>query len=139
MPSIRPNTSAARRLLRRGAILGLALALTGFAGADESLIATPEQLHQLALEARSARDYQAMMAFLRAAARAGDVASQELLAALLMAGPALHGAAVPVDLCEASRWARSALAQGSWLARHQLFVLAGARQSQPAAARCLAP
>ena len=77
--------------------------------------------------------------FWGAAAGAGDVASQELLATLLVAGPALHGGAVPADLCEAAHWARRALAQGSWLAPHQLFVLSGARQAQPAAARCLAP
>lgn len=140
MASIRSDhaSAARRRRLRWNTALGLAL-LAGLAGAGEWPSATPEQLHQLALEARSARDYPAMMAHLRAAAGAGDVASQELLATLLVAGPALHGGAVPADLCEAAHWARRALAQGSWLAPHQLFVLSGARQAQPAAARCLAP
>ncbi len=85
--------------------------------------ATPEQHYQLALEAQSARDYPQMLALLRQSARAGNVEAQEMLALALLAGPAVYGAAVRADRCEAQHWARQAFVQGSLVAWQQLVFL----------------
>lgn len=84
---------------------------------------TPEQQYQLALEAQSARDYPQMLGLLRRSAHAGHVEAQEMLALALLVGPAVYGAAVPADRCEALHWVRRAFAQGSLVAWQQLVFL----------------
>ena len=100
---------------------------------------TPEQTYQLALEARTARDYAAMLAFLRQAGEAGELAAQEMLGSVLLAGPALYGDAVPADPCEAALWVRRAAAQGSAVGRHQRDILNGMRDLPGGRAACAAP
>lgn len=88
---------------------------------------TPEQSYQLALEARTARDYPAMLSLLRQAAAADDLAAQELLGSVLLTGPALYGNAVAADPCEAAYWIARATALGSDVATHQRVILNGLR------------
>lgn len=90
-------------------------------------IATPEQLYQMALEARTARNYTAMLDYLRRSADAGDRTAREMLASVLLAGTPLYGKAVQADPCEAARWMRLSAAQGSAVGRHQLMLLNGMR------------
>jgi TPR repeat protein len=97
------------------------------ASAAEPGAVMPEQAYQLALEARTARDYSAMLAWLRQAGEADHLRAQELLASLLLSGGALYGGAVRADACEAERWVLRASAQGSTVARHQRVVLNGLR------------
>jgi len=106
---------------------------TQAAGAPE---VTPEQTYQLALEARTVRDYAAMLALLRQAGEAGELAAQEMLGSVLLAGPALYGDAVPADPCEAASWTRRAAARGSAVGRHQREVLNGLRDLPGGSAGC---
>ncbi|VCU69781.1 hypothetical protein PIGHUM_01846 [Pigmentiphaga humi] len=92
-----------------------------------SEIATSEQFYQMALEARSERNYGAMLTLLRQAATRGELEAQEMLASVLLAGPALYGAGVKADPCEATHWARLAAEQGSETGRHQWMILNGLR------------
>lgn len=95
--------------------------------ASEQAHFTPQQAYQLALEARTTRDYPAMLKLLRQAAEEGDLSAQELLGTVLLAGPALYGAAIQADPCEAAHWVRQATAGGSYVAMHQRLVLNGLR------------
>ncbi|QIL82787.1 sel1 repeat family protein [Diaphorobacter sp. HDW4A] len=88
---------------------------------------SPEQVYQMALEARTERDYPAMLRLLREAGDAGEVRAQELLASVLLVGPGLYGNAVTTDPCEASRWAHRAAMQGSEVGKHQRVLLNGMR------------
>ncbi|MCD0504362.1 sel1 repeat family protein [Bordetella petrii] len=120
------------RLRARGLPLRLAAALAclpAIAAAQPAspVPVTPGQAYQLALEARTTRDYPAMLSLLRQAGQAGDMAAQEMLGSVLLAGPALHGGAISADPCEAAQWVDRALAQGSAMARHQREVLNGLR------------
>lgn len=109
-------------LLAAAAVMQTAVA----APADDRM-ATPEQRYQLALEARTERDYGAMLAQLRSAAAGGDRAAREMLASVLLVGPALYGKAVRIDHCEAAHWMRLSAAQGSAVGKHQLLMLNGMR------------
>ena len=71
----------------------------------------------------------------RAAAGAGVVEAQEMLAMALLVGPALYGEAVERDLCESLRWMRSAAATGSRVGTWQVLFVNRLRQA-PAAASC---
>ncbi|WP_297755984.1 sel1 repeat family protein [Hydrogenophaga sp.] len=82
-----------------------------------------EQQFQLALEAQSAREYRAMLLWLRRAATAGDVQAQEMLGLALLVGPTLYGPAIKADRCEAGHWLARASAQGSEAARVSLDFL----------------
>jgi len=92
-----------------------------------SEIATSEQFYQLALEARSEGNYGVMLMRLRQAATRGELEAQEMLASVLLAGPALYGAGVKADPCEAMHWAHLASERGSATGRHQWMVLNGLR------------
>ena len=88
------TTYAAVRFFYRGCRRGMAMAIAitlqaSAAPTTGEAIATPEQLYQLALEARTERDYGAMLEYLRRSAGAGDRAARELLASVLRMGPAL--------------------------------------------------
>ncbi len=98
---------------------------------------SPEQVYQMALEARTERDYPAMLTHLREAANAGDMRAQELLASTLIAGPALYGDAVQANPCEANMWSQRAAEQGSTVARHQLVLLNGLRGNAQALESCM--
>lgn len=115
------------RPVRWLAVSLLCLLATQTARASEHAHITPEQAYQLALEARTERDYPAMLSFLRRAADADDLAAQELLGSVLLAGPALYGPAIRADHCEAAYWIRRATAGGSHVALHQRIVLNGLR------------
>lgn len=122
--------------------LGLlpALLLSGMTTARAAqYVPTPEQNYQLALEARTTRDYPAMVDLLRQAASAGNLAAQEMLGATLLAGSALYGDDLDGDACEAMHWARSAAAQGSAAGRHQLIVLNGLRGLPADKRPCMTP
>ncbi|GAA4329407.1 hypothetical protein GCM10023144_16140 [Pigmentiphaga soli] len=106
------------------------------ARAEQGGGATPEQLYQLALEARTVRDYPAMLSFLRRAAGAGEPEAQELLAGVLLAGPALYGRGLRADPCEAAHWAERAAEQGSPVGRHYALVLNGMRDLPQGRAAC---
>ncbi|MGE0800938.1 MAG: sel1 repeat family protein [Lautropia sp.] len=105
------------------AALLLCLQAVVSARAGGPIAVTPEQTYQLALEARTERDYPAMLSLLRQAARADDLPALELLGSVLLTGSALYGDAVRADPCEAAYWIRRALLQGSFVARHQSIVL----------------
>ena len=111
-------------LLRGVTLMGEAHAATN----DFTAQTAPEQTYQMALEARTERDYPAMLDLLREAGNAGDVRAQEMLASVLLAGPSLYGDAVASNLCEADLWARRAADQGSEAAKHQRAVLNGLRE-----------
>ena len=86
---------------------------------------SPEQVYQMALEARTERDYPAMLQWLREAGHAGDMRAQELLASVLIGGPSLYGPAIAADPCEASQWAQRSATQGSEVGKHQRTLLSG--------------
>ena len=86
---------------------------------------SPEQVYQMALEARTERDYPAMLQLLREAGNAGDMRAQELLASVLIGGPSLYGQSIAADPCEASQWAQRSAAQGSEVGKHQRTLLSG--------------
>lgn len=122
-----------RHTATAAAMITCALISTAYAQPAQKLsigeaIATPEQIYQLALEARTEGNYAAMLDYLRRAARSGDRPARELLASVLMAGPALYGKAVRADYCEAAYWMRLSATQGSVVGRHQLLLLNGMRE-----------
>lgn len=119
------TTLAAFRFFGRSCwlIMIIAITLQASAATTGENIATPEQLYQLALEARTERDYGAMLEYLRRSAGAGNRAARELLASVLLAGPALYGKTVRADYCEAAYWMRLSATQGSAVGRHQLLLL----------------
>ncbi len=84
---------------------------------------SPGQQFQLALEAQTDDDYGAMLTLLRAAGAANHLPAQEMLAMVLLVGPSMYGNAVQANRCEAGRWIRQALKQGSVVARHQWAFL----------------
>ncbi|MET4575271.1 sel1 repeat family protein [Ottowia thiooxydans] len=86
-------------------------------------LAFPDQLYQLALEARTERDYPRMLALLRSAATRGDRDAQELLAGILLAGSTVYGPKVKTDFCEAAYWIAKARERGSIAADNQTLVL----------------
>lgn len=120
-----------RKKTDAGVLSGMAcmlIAVTATAGQAPAAttgetIATPEQIYQLALEARTERNYAAMLDYLRRSAGAGDRAAREMLASVLLMGPALYGKAVSTDYCEAAYWMRLSATQGSAVGRHQLLLL----------------
>jgi len=117
----RPSTRHALALL---CCLGLAAA---GARAGDTAALSSAQVFQLALEAQTATDYAPMMALLRQAARAGHLPAQEMLAQVLLAGPALYGGRVAADRCEAAAWAWRAASQGSAIGRQQWLLLGRTR------------
>lgn len=119
-------TNAAVCFFGRSSWLIMAIAITLQASAAPTTgeaIATPGQLYQLALEARTERNYSAMLEYLRRSAGAGDRAARELLASVLLMGPALYGKSVRADYCEAEYWMRLSATQDSAVSRHQLLLL----------------
>jgi TPR repeat protein len=118
-------THAAVRFFSRSCwlIMLIVITLPAAAAPNGETFATPEQLYQLALEARTARDYGAMLDYLRRSAGAGDRAARELLASVLLMGPALYGKSVRADYCEAAYWMRLSATQNSTVGRHQLLLL----------------
>lgn len=125
-----------RRRLPAALAVVLALGTASAADAREALAtATPEQRYQLGLEAQTAGEYEQMLAEWRAAAAAGVVEAQEMLAMALLVGPTLYGEAVARELCESLRWMRAAAATGSRVGTWQLLFVSRLRQA-PAAGRC---
>lgn len=115
----------------------IALALGGVphgARGETAMPLTPEQRFSLALEAQTARDYGAMVGWLRSAAEAGHRPAQEMLGMVLLGGPTLFGAAVPRAPCEALGWFIRAADQGSEIGRAHRNLL----NRQPAGRRCAA-
>ena len=110
-------------LARGASLMGDAHAATPGDQAQHS----PEQVYQMALEARTERDYPAMLQWLREAGHAGDMRAQELLASVLIGGPSLYGQSIAADPCEASQWAQRSAAQGSEVGKHQRTLLNGFR------------
>lgn len=88
---------------------------------------TPEQVYQLALEARTSRNYPEMLFLLRQAGEGNNLAAQELLGSVLLIGPAMYGENVQANPCEAASWIRRAMLIGSDVAMHQSLVLNGFR------------
>lgn len=86
-------------------------------------MAFPEQIYQLALEARAERDYPKMLALLRSAATRGDRDAQELLGGILLAGSTVYGPKVKTDFCEAAYWIAKARERASIAADNQMLVL----------------
>lgn len=134
----RPTAPCPTVRRRHGITAGLILALTALAPASQAAAPSPGQAYQLAREARTAGDYAGMLAHWRAAAQGGHVGAQEMLASVLLAGPALYGDAVPAQPCEAAYWARQAAAQGSPVAAHQRAVLDGLRALPSTDRACVA-
>ena len=97
---------------------------------------TPEQAYQLAREARTERNYPAMLEMLRLAAEGGDLRAQEMLSSVLLAGPSLYGDAIQANPCEADLWARRAATQHSEVARHHKALLNGMREVRGGRAGC---
>lgn len=146
------DDAGARRWLG-GLVVAMALSLAPGAQAQEAqteqvaqarqvqpmphspLTMVPEQRYQLGLEAQTAGNYRVMLDEWRAAAGAGVVEAQEMLAMALLVGPALYGEAVERDLCESLRWMRSAAATGSRVGTWQVLFVNRLRQA-PAAASC---
>lgn len=90
---------------------------------------TSEQNFQIAMEAQTERDFSKMLDHLRQSAETGNVEAQEMLGMVLLVGPNLYGKTVKVDRCEAGKWMRRAVAQGSYVAKHQLDFLNRLRNS----------
>ena len=86
-------------------------------------LAFPDQIYQLALEARTERDYPKMLALLRIAATHGDRDAQELLGGILLAGSTVYGPKVKTDFCEAAYWIAKARERASIAADNQMLVL----------------
>lgn len=86
-------------------------------------MAFPDQIYQLALEARTERDYPKMLALLRVAATRGDRDAQELLGGILLAGSTVYGPKVKTNFCEAAYWIAKARERGSIAADNQMLVL----------------
>ncbi|AKP91791.1 hypothetical protein [Achromobacter ruhlandii] len=111
------NSLGGRRAAAWCAALAAALALHSSGPAEAngvlSAYATPVQQYALALEAQTQGDYPAMLAWLRAAARAGHAPAQRMLGIALLGGPALYGAGQSADLCEGRLWLLRAAAQGA--------------------------
>lgn len=132
----RRTGGALARLLRYWWLPILCVPAAQGAAASERDGISAEQVYQLALEARSVRDYDAMLALLRQAAQADELAAQELLASVLLAGPALYGNALQADACEAAYWIGRASAAGSQVALHQARLLNGLRDGPEGRYRC---
>ncbi|MFT3803670.1 MAG: sel1 repeat family protein [Burkholderiaceae bacterium] len=130
-----PRTKHRVRLAVALALVLARAALPAHAAAPEDI--TPEQAYQLAREARTERDYLGMLAMLRRAGEAGDLRAQELLAGVLLAGPALYGSAIAADPCEAALWARRAAAQHSRAAGHYRELFNGMREAPGGRAGCV--
>ncbi|MES2026616.1 MAG: sel1 repeat family protein [Pseudomonadota bacterium] len=96
----------------------------------------PAQQFQLALEAQTIGHYGEMLVLLRSAGEAGHLPAQEMLGMALLTGPTMYGHAVPADRCEAGRWIRRALAQGSEVARYQSIFLRRLRHAPVGVAPC---
>lgn len=115
---------------------GLTILLAAPAQASSaSLDVSPEQRFQLGLEAQTAGEYRVMLDEWRAAASAGVIPAQELLAMALLVGPELYGEAVSRDLCEAAHWMRLAAIGGSRVGLWQVTFLNRLHQA-PGAAIC---
>ena len=102
-------------------------------------ILSAEQHFQLALEAQSHREYPAMLAHLKVAASLGDVAAQEVLGSVLLAGPSIYGRAVRSDRCEAFRWFLAAARAGSEVGRANVELLNRARNAPQGRRACDGP
>lgn len=119
---MRRSAAASRNLLAALALVACAPE----AGARPSPADTalgPEQHFELALEAQTARGYNAMLIHLRAAASRGHVQAQEHLGIVLLAGPTIYGRAVQADRCEALTWFLAAAHAGSAYGRTNLVFL----------------
>jgi len=105
----------------------LALHASGAAEAKTSLgqPIEPAQQYALALEAQTQGDYAAMLAWLRAAARADHAPAQRMLGIALIGGPALYGPAQPADLCEGRAWLLRAARQNEGPAQDVAYALFG--------------
>jgi TPR repeat protein len=111
--------------------IALASMPTGAAG-NAAVPLTPEQRFALALEAQTAKDYHAMLRWLRTSAEAGFRPAQEMLGMALLGGPALFGNAVQRQPCEALEWFIRAADQGSEIGRAHRNLL----NRQPLGRRC---
>jgi len=116
------------RIFLAGALC-LVAALSAARPHGTDVVLHADQRFQLALEAQAARDYPTMLQELRQAALEDNAEAQEMLGMVLLAGPALYGAAIKADRCEARRWMLRAASQGSDTARVQLTFLNRLRQS----------
>jgi len=116
------------RIFLAGALC-LVAALSAARSPGTDVVLHADQRFQLALEAQAARDYPTMLQELRQAALEDNAEAQEMLGMVLLAGPALYGAAIKADRCEARRWMLRAASQGSDTARVQLTFLNRLRQS----------
>lgn len=114
-------------------LVACCLAPTAVPAADIAI--TAEQKYQLALEARTERDYALMMKLLREAAREGDLPAQELLGSMLVGAPLQAGVVKP-SLCEALHWGRESAAQGSIVGQHHLLVLNQLRDAPRHGEKC---
>jgi len=98
------------------AVIAVASLLCSGSGHEDSVKATsPSNAYVQAIANGKHGDYGAMLRQLRAAARQGDVQSQELLAVALLGGPAgfRYGGPTGQQTCEAVRWLDAAAIQGS--------------------------
>lgn len=105
----------------------LALHASGMAEANTRIgpPLDPAQQYALALEAQTQGDYAAMMAWLRAAARADHAPAQRMLGIALIGGPALYGPSQPADLCEGRAWLLRAARQNEGPAQDVAYALFG--------------
>ena len=105
----------------------LALHASGMAEANTRIGPSldPAQQYALALEAQTQGDYAAMMAWLRAAARADHAPAQRMLGIALIGGPALYGPSQPADLCEGRAWLLRAARQNEGPAQDVAYALFG--------------
>lgn len=109
------------------AAVALALHASGMAEAKTGLgpPIEPAQQYALALEAQTQGDYAAMLAWLRAAARADHAPAQRMLGIALIGGPALYGPSQPADLCEGRAWLLRAARQNEGPAQDVAYALFG--------------
>lgn len=109
------------------AVIALALHASGGAEAKAGLGGpiTPAQQYALALEAQTQGDHGAMLAWLRAAARADHEPAQRMLGMVLIGGPALYGPSLPADLCEGRAWLLRAARQNEGPSQDVAYALFG--------------
>lgn len=109
------------------ALIALALHASGMAEANTVLGGgiTPAQQYALALEAQTQGDYDAMLTWLRAAAREGHAPAQRMLGMALIGAPALYGPSRRADLCEGRLWLLRAARQDGAPRQDAAYALFG--------------
>ena len=136
--AIRWLRTASQKPLAALALAACALCAAAAPGQGDPILSA-EQHFQLALEAQSHREYQAMLAHSEVAANLGDLQAQEFLGRVLLAGSSIYGRAVRSNRCEALHWFLAAAHEGSEVGRANVEFLNRARHAPQGRRACDRP